>query len=433
MELKQKLELRKLLVPELRQSLNILALPHLEIRNLIENDLESNPLLEETEVRHEPPPSFQNSQNSADLDFRLTQITKKVSLQDVLLRQLGMFTDTDEEFKIGEEIIGNIDENGYLKANLEEIARTLNVTTESVEKVLKLIQQFEPPGVGARTVPECLLIQLELANEKDPILRKIVECHLEDVAKKNYCLIAKTLKEPLEENIEPLIKKILKLDPKPGRNYSQEEIQHIIPDIIINLKDEDIEITINNEDIPELDINKTYRDMLKKNDLDPKTKQFLTDKFRSASELLRAISKRQVTLRNIVEVVAGIQQDAIKENLSHLKPLTFTQVAQAINMHESTVCRAVMNKYVKTPYGVVALKDFFPSHIHDQNGEGVSSNQVKKNILELINEEDKKHPLSDQDISNILSKEKNLNVSRRTVAKYREELKILSSAFRRER
>jgi RNA polymerase sigma-54 factor len=428
MEIRQRLELRKLLVSELSQSLNILALPYLEIKGLVENELESNPLLEES-----LPPSYSKTRvQGPDLDFRLTQITQKVTLQDMLLRQLGMFTDTDEEFKIGEEIIGNIDGNGYLKASLEEIAAKLNIAPVNVEKILKLIQQFEPAGVGARTVPECLRIQLELANEKNPLLLKIVDCHLDDVAKKNYGLIAKTLKEP-QENIEPLIKKILKLDPKPGRNYTQEEIQHIIPDITVDLKDEDLEITINNEDIPNLDINKTYKEMLQEHGLDPKTKEFLTEKLRNATELLRAISRRQTTLRRIVEVVLVIQQDAIRENLSHLKPLTFARVAKEINMHESTVCRAIMNKYVKTPFGVVALKDFFPSSIHDQNGQVVSSSHAKRVIKELIDQEDKKHPLSDQEIAEILAKDKNLNISRRTVAKYREELKVLSSAFRKER
>ncbi len=429
MELRQKTELRRYLVPELRQSLNILALPLLEIKNLIEKELENNPLLEES-----PPLPFSDNLNSQDLDFRLNLITKKETLQEILLRQLGMFTNTDEDFRIGQEIIGNIDENGYLKAPIEEIANTSNASAAGVENVLKLIQAFEPAGVGARTIPECLLIQLELNNDQDPLTKKIIACHLEDLAKKNYSLIAKTLKEPIE-TIEPQRKKILKLDPKPGRNYTADETQRVIPDIIIDEGDEDenLKITINNEDIPNLNIDETYRQMLKKDGLDPQTKAFLTLKLHNAVELLRAISKRQATLRNIVEVVAQIQQEAITKGFSHLKPLTFNAVAQKINMHESTVCRAVMNKYVKTPYGVVALKDFFCSHLHDQNGQSVSSTPVKRLIKELIEQEDKKHPLSDDEIAQHLTKEKNLKISRRTVAKYREDLKILSTIFRRAR
>lgn len=431
MELKQKLELRRHLIPELAQSLNILALPLLEIKGLIEKELEDNPLLEELPPK-EPPLPYSERLKTASQDFRLGLLTKKVSLQDVLLRQLGMFTNTDEEFRIGQEIIGNIDENGYLKAALDEFANTLNVTIDKVEGILKLIQEFEPAGVGARTISECLLIQLKIRNENDPLLLKIVEYHLEDVAKKNYTRIAKTLKEPLEK-IEPLLLKILRLDPKPGRNYSPDEAQHIIPDIIIYEKDDDLEITINNEDIPTLAINRTYQEMLKNNATDPQTKEFLASKFRSALELLRAISKRHDTLRKIVEVVIEIQRDAIKEDLSFLKPLTFKEVAQKINLHESTVCRAVMNKYMQVPYGVVALKGFFTSHVHSQNGQSVSSAHVKGLLKELIEQEDKKHPLSDDEVAQRLVKEKALKISRRTVAKYREELKILSTIFRRVR
>lgn len=439
MEIRQRTELRRLLVPQLTQSLKILTLPLLDLKIIVQEEVTNNPLLEESQPKNTLSElSYRSSlpQNQLDsqyLEFRLGLLTKNISLQDILLKQLGIFTNTDEELRIGQEIIGNIDENGYLKALLEEIANTLNVTMDMAENVLKIIQQFEPAGVATRTVSECLLIQLKMANEDDPLMAKIIECHLEDIAKKNYSHIAKALKEPLDK-VEPLIKRILRLNPKPGRNYSAEEMQRIIPDVIIEQKDEDnLEISINNEDVPSLNINKTYRDMLKKNDLDHKTKEFLTNKLRDALELLRAIFKRQRTLRKVIEIVAQIQQDAIKDGLSHLKPLTLQEVAQKINMHESTVSRTVMNKYVQLPWGMVALKDFFSSHIHDKNGQSISSSHIKGLIRELIENEDKKHPLSDEDISKILLNEKNLQVSRRTVAKYRDELKILSTPFRRER
>lgn len=429
MELRQRIELKKLLVPQMRQSLNILAMPLLHIKELVENELESNPLLEELR-----PPSCQVNADNSDLDFRLSLITKKVSLHDILLRQLGMFTNNDEDFRIGQEIIGNINENGYLKAGLSGIAIALGVAEEKVETVLKLIQGFEPAGIGARSISECLCKQLELANEKDPLLMKIAACHLEDVAKKNYSLIARNLKIP-PENVEPLIKKILKLNPKPGRNYSSEEIHRVIPDITVEVDDDDesIEISVNNEDIPALNLNQAYKDMMKDEKIDSQTKEFLAQKYRNALELLRAVSRRQDTLRKIAEAVVEIQKEAVKEGLSRVKPLTFAQVAQKTGMHETTVCRAVMNKYVKTPHGIVALRDFFPSRIHDKAGLCVSSNHVKRLIKELIDGEDKGRPLSDEDIRAILNKEKSLDISRRTVTKYREELKILSSAFRKER
>lgn len=434
MEMRQKLQLRKLLIPELNQSLKILSLPSLELKTLIQDELLNNPLLEEQQKNTLPKePLLSRAQPSKpESDFRMNLLTKKISLQDILLRQLGMFADTDEDFRIGNEIIGNVDDNGYLKTGIEEIAAILSVTPEKAEGVLKLIQQFEPAGVAARTISECLLIQLDLANEKDPLLRKIVGAHLEDIAKKNYSHIAKCLNEPLEK-IEPLIKMILRLDPKPGRNYSAEEIQHISPDIVIYDKDEEFEISINDEDIPTLNINKAYKEMLKNNNLDPQTKEFLASKLQNAVALLRAIFRRKFTLRRITEAIVEIQQEAIRNDLSHLKPLTFQELAQKLNIHESTVSRAIMNKYVKLPYAVVALKDFFSSRIQDKNGQPISSTYIKRRIKELIEQEDKKHPLSDQDISKALAQEKNLNISRRTISKYREELKIPSSTYRRER
>lgn len=429
MEIRQKFELRKLLVPELNQSLKILALPLQGLEALIGEELLNNPFLEEI-PRKAPPSSFKRGLSQDEIDFRMSLITKKVSLQEALLRQLGMFVDTEQGFKIGYEIIGNIDDNGYLKAPLEAIAASTSVTLAEAENILKLIQQFDPPGVAARTVSECLLIQLDLANELDPILRQIIRFYLDDVAKKNYNLIAKNLKEPLEK-IEPLIKKISRLNPKPGRNYSQEEIQHIIPDIVI---DEDLEIAINDEDIPTLNVNKAYKDMLKNNDLAPTAKEYMAAKLQNAVALLRAVYRRKFTLRKIVEIIVEIQQEAILNDLSFLKPLTFREVALRLNMNESTVCRAVMNKYVKLPYAaIVALKDLFPSQIQGQNGQSLSSSYVKKLIKEIIEREDKKHPLSDMRICGVLSKDYNLAISRRTVTKYREDSKILATAYRRQR
>ncbi|MFH1655500.1 MAG: RNA polymerase factor sigma-54 [Candidatus Omnitrophota bacterium] len=442
MKISQRTEQRRLLIPQLRKSLKILTLPLLDLKISLEEELINNPLLEVEELHHKDEisnadilslPSFGPERyKGSNLDFRASLITKKVSLQDILLRQLGMFANTDEELKVGQEIIGNIDENGYLEATLDEIASSLNLPVKKVENALKLIQRFEPPGVGARTVSECLLIQLDSIGEKDPLIRKILESHIEDLAKKNYKAISKALKEPIDK-IEPLIKKILKLDPKPGRLYSSEEIHHIIPDILIEQKDEDFKVIINNENIPRLRISKTYREMLKRPDLDPQTKEFLTEKLRNALELIRSISKRKNTLRRVIELVVDFQQDAVRQGLSHLKPFTFAEVAQRLKIHESTVSRTVMSKYVQLSWGVVALKDFFSSHIHDTNGQPISSSHTKRLIKELIEHEDKKRPLSDQDISEKLAKERQLNISRRTVAKYREQLKILSTAYRRER
>ncbi len=438
MELRQRTELRRLLVPELNQSLKILALPLLELKAMVQTELTNNPFLEETP----PPSSLKKLKLNDGLPFRsgilgeetdaMSLVSKRESLQEVLLRQLGMFAADEGEARIGQELIGNIDGNGYLKAPVQEVADQLNLSSEDVEKTLKLIQQFEPAGVGARTVSECLLIQLEQADESEPLLKEIARSYLEDIAKKNYTHIAKSLGQPVER-IESLVKEILKFDPKPGRNYCSEETQCVVPDIVIDDKGEELEISINDEDIPTLSINKDYKKLLKDKTLDPQTKEYLTNQLQEALALLRAVFRRKSTLRKVVEVIAEFQSDAIRNDLSHIKPLVFQDVAAKLGIHESTVSRAIMNKYVRLPYGVVALRDFFSGRVQDTNGQALSPNYCLKLIRELIEQEDKKHPLSDQEISEKLLQQYHLSIPRRTVTKYREELKILSSPYRRVR
>jgi RNA polymerase sigma-54 factor len=441
MDIKQRIEQRRLIVPELRKSLKILTLPSLDLKAVLDEEIINNPLLEEVQPEEpiavdSPPPASSDTsldRDEPDSDYKLNLITKMSSLHDILLRQLGMFANSNDELRIGQEIIGNIDDNGYLKEPLDIISSSLNETTQKVEQTLKLIQKLEPPGVGARSVSECLLIQLDLSKDDDPIVRKIIESHLEDVAKKDYGLISKAIKEPLE-NIEPAIKKILKLDPKPGRNYSSEQIHHIIPDAIIEQKGDEAQVIMDDQGIPILRINKTYEDMLKKDGIDNNTKEFLKEKLLSALELLRAINKRRTTLFNVIKTVVEIQKEAVKGGPSCLKPLTFSEVAKRIDMHETTVCRAVMNKFVRFPWGMISLKNLFPSHVNGKDGQSsVSSSHIKSLIKELVDREDKKHPLSDKNISQKIAEAKNLDLSRRTVTKYRKKLKILSSTFRRER
>ncbi len=460
MEIRQRTELRRLMAPEMRQSLKVLSLPLLGLKNLVDEELLSNPTLEEYQkgdsfkkeksaeslekLLDSFPPAESNYENHSNsnyneedkekADFFSTLISQKVSLSDILLRQLGMFSQTDKELLIGQEIIGNIDENGYLKTSLTEISLKLKVSLHEAEKTLALIQQFDPAGVACRDIQECLLIQLKLSQNLDQILEKIIKYHLGDVAKKNYSKIAKELKIS-QEKVDSLIKKIAQLNPKPGRDYCVDAIQQVIPDVIIEEIEGKLVIAINNESIPHLIINKSYRELIKKGNLDKATKEFLAEKLRKAYEMLRSISKRQSTLRRVMEIIIDIQEQAIREDLSFLKPLNFAQIAKKIEMHETTVCRVVMNKYAQTPNGNIALKDFFPSRLkqNDSQGESVSSQQVKSLIKELVNEEDKKHPLSDDMIMKLIKDNHFLNVGRRTITKYREELKILSSIYRRER
>jgi RNA polymerase sigma-54 factor len=435
MSLIQKTELRTVLAPQLRQSLNVLTVSLLDLKTLIDEEMVNNPCLEELPPEAiNLPPISSHSKQTADYNETYDKIVnKKASLEDILLRQLGMFTSSDLQILIGQALVGNIDDNGYLKITLEEVAQKLGTTLEEVEKTLRIIQQFDPAGIAARNIPECLMLQLERSNKPyPPVLEKIICEHLDDVAKKNYKLIAKSLNLPVED-IESMVKLILKLDPKPARNYSNEEIMRVIPDIILEQKGDDLELTLEHEYIPTLIINKSYRQMLKNNNLDPQTKEYITAKLRSAYEIIRAISKRKSTLRMVIEKIIEIQKEAIQTDLSLLKPLTFQDLAKDLNVHETTICRTVMNKYVKTPDRTIALKDFFTNGVNDDNGNSISTNYLKKLIKELIEQEDKKHPLSDDAIASAIQAKHNLKIARRTVNKYREEMKILSTAFRRER
>ncbi len=429
------------MVPQLSHSLKILELAHTELDTLLKAELLNNPFLEEgayggskeaSRLSKNKPPSPSLTQD--EIDFRLESMTKKTTLQDVLLRQLGMFTQTEEELMIGQEIIGNIDENGYLRTSLEELSLSLkNVPFKKLEEVLGLIQRFDPSGVGARSISECLLIQLENEDSTDQNLRLIVKDHLDDVAKKNYKAVAKSLGLSLEE-LEPLLHKILKLDPKPGRKFHPAQTQQVTPDIDFEVSDEgEITFSINNEDSSKVSINKDYKDLLSNKEMDAKTREFLKEKLQNAMNLLNAISRRHSTLRKIAQALVELQAEAIKDGLSYLKPLSLKEVARKLELHESTVCRAVMNKYAKLPYGVVAIKEFFPSAVSGGEEHPHSPNYVKKLILEAIKAENKKKPLSDSQISSLLSKEHKLKVCRRTIAKYREEIKILNSTYRKEK
>ena len=432
MEFRQRTELRHLMAPALTQSLKVLTLASLDLKTLVEEELVNNPCLEEVVSQENasplPSPVSSNALPQEDILDKIS--TKGASLQEVLLRQLGMFMDTDVELKIGQEIIGNIDDNGYLKVEPDELAQALNQPVETVMAVLEKIQQFEPTGVGSRSIQECLLLQLKKDSQADPLVFKIVENHLEDIAKKNYSLISRQLKAPLEQ-IQPLIEQVLKLDPKPGRNYSDQAAQRVIPDITVKEKDQGFEVIINREYFPRLIISKTYQQMLKQESLDPQAREFIESKIRAAQELLRAVGKRDTTLKRVAEKLVQIQAEAIKEDLSFLKPLTFEGLAKQLDIHETTVCRTVMNKYIDAPCGIIALKELFTTKMNDNSGQAVSVNYIKKSIKDLVDQEDKRAPLSDEAIAKLLLERYNLKAARRTVAKYREELKILATPFRR--
>jgi RNA polymerase sigma-54 factor len=442
--LNQRLEQRRLLLPQLHHSLKILALALPDISAMLSQELEVNPFLEESGVAKSPNPKLSEyvfvpvPVPAADAhetrDYVQEILSQKTSLFDVLNRQLAMFADSDADISLGQEIIGNIDANGYLAVPLAEIAAQAGVPLSHAERVLSLIQKFEPAGVAARSPRECLLIQLEMSQCPDLLLRKIIEEHLDDVAKKNYTRIAKALHEPVEV-IEQCAARLQRFDPKPGRAYATDTAYRVIPDVIITDKGDSFDIAVNNEDLPSVQISKDYRALLKDPSLDQRTRDFLKEKLKTAQDLLRSISRRKLTLRTVIEEIVSVQEEAVRCGLSELKPLTLGDVAARIGMHESTVSRATMNKYCRLPCGeTVPLKAFFPAKIQSPPGEAaVSSARIKGMIVETIKNENAASPLSDQEIADRLRSDYGMRVSRRTVAKYREELKLLSSAYRRKR
>lgn len=437
------MEMRKILAPQMRQSLKLLTLPMIDLSQLINNELVENPLLEENPASagfefHRPSPVHNYSVNRMDSGESARKspepeayITKKISLYDVLLKQLGIFGN-DEEIIIGHEIIGNIDANGYLTASAQEIASTAEVSVEKVESVIKLIQTFDPPGVCCRSLAECLSIQLKLSGETDPMLLTLITDCLPDIGLHNYDRISARLGIS-KEKITELIGRITRLNPKPGLSFSSEEACKVTPEIIIEEDEGKLTVRLLNEGVPRLMVNGFYQNLLKRSDIDEKTREFVTEKMRRASELIRALNKRQSTLRLVTEKLIDIQREAFLNGFSCLKPLTFRQLADMIDLHESTVCRVVMNKYADTPCGTIALKDLFCSKMKakSESGEEVSSERIKSLIRDLIDSEDPASPLDDGRIASTLKQSHGLQVARRTVAKYRSSMKVPSSQFRR--
>jgi RNA polymerase sigma-54 factor len=349
------------------------------------------------------------------------------SLKDYLIEQLNMISLDSAEYRIADYIIQNINSNGYLDSTVVEMASQLQVSEEEVEAVLTVIQSFEPYGVGARSLKECLLIQVR--DEKDFLIKRVISDHLEDIASNKIASIAKDLDITIQKAQE-YVDFIKCLEPKPGRTFrgDGDDTRYITPDASIEEIDGEYVIFINDVTGPRLNINQYYKSLLKDGG-DVETTEFLQEKLNSAMWLIKSIEQRRQTLYKVVESILKFQKEFLIHGDKRLVPLTLKDVAEDIEMHESTISRATSGKYVQTPRGVFELKYFFTTGLSGKSGE-VSATSVKSIIKGIIDSEDQKKPLSDQVISNIL-KERGMEVSRRTVAKYRDELKIPSSSRRR--
>lgn len=440
------------MTPELRQAIQLLQFTSQELNEYLEKQIEENPLLEleNTAEDYENIDDFANKKEEIDwkeyigkeddISYR-PQVDKNVkeysfenfisyspSLRDNLFFQLNVLEISQEDKKIGEILIESIDENGYLMTSVEQVAMDLNIDSERIENVLSLIQGFEPLGVGARSLKECLLIQIREDENRHPEAEKVVEYYLEDVAYNRLSKIAKELNMDIEE-VQNICDYIKTLEPKPGRSFSDgNQVKYITPDATIEYIDGEYIIILNDVTGPRLNINNFYKELMRKGK-DEKATEYLTEKLNSAMWIIKSIEQRRMTIYKVVESILKFQKDFFEIGERGLKPLTLNEVAEDIQMHESTVSRATNGKYVQTPRGLYELKFFFSSGLTTSGGE-MSSTSIKSMIKDLIEQENPKKPYSDQKISDIL-KAKGINISRRTVAKYRDELEIPSSTARR--
>ena len=483
LELRQQLKLSQQLVmtPQLQQAIKLLQLSRLELATTIQQEIEQNPLLEEVgqsldqeegeedsrgagegeldeprpeidlaaEVRMEPTsalgeidwqdyaneyeslPSTQRSGDESDLPSRLDILTKKPDLNSHLQWQLRLSGLSAEEEEVGAFIIGNLDRNGFLQTDLATIIQATGCNEELARRMLEVVQEMDPPGIGAANVPESLLLQLKRLDLEESLAAEIVRHHLGMLENHNYNGIIRATKRSPQE-VEAAIKVIVSLDPFPGRQYSDEEPQYIIPDVYVYKMDNEYVIMLNDEGLPRLRISSFYRDVLKGDrQASAATKDYIQDKMRSAAWLIKSIQQRQRTIYRVVESILKFQHEFFEKGIEYLKPLVLRDVAEDIEMHESTISRVTSNKYVHTPQGIFELKYFFTSAIERQDGgDSMSSLSIKNRIKAIVAEENPSKPLSDNDIAAIFKKD-NIKLARRTVAKYREQIGILPSKLRR--
>ncbi|MBD3413152.1 MAG: RNA polymerase factor sigma-54 [Candidatus Aminicenantes bacterium] len=467
-QLNQKQVQKMVLAPALQQAIKLLPLTNLEIIEVIDAELSENPMLEKKEESvNEAQESqkekekdsdsdekdelmetdedkefeamyeqyFDNRFNSFSLEKKETPdyenfVSKEPSLWERLDWQANMTFFDSKEKEIAEYIIGNIDEDGYLVTSLEDISDSVDASPDKVDKVRKKIMKFDPMGVGSLSLKEALLVQLDILKINKRNLRKIINDHLDLLEESRYEKLAKVLDIPLSQ-VKELMEEIKRLNPKPGRKYTQERTDYIVPDIIVEKQDDHYTIKVNSEGIPSLKINKFYRKLISRASKEnPEAYEFLKTKLKKAFWFLRSLDQRNNTIHKVADFIVDKQKDFIEQGLDCIKPLTLIELADEIGVHESTVGRVVANKHMMTPRGVFPLKYFFHKALSGDSGEEVSTLRIKEKMKQLVDHEDKKNPLSDVEISDVLAKE-DFNIARRTVAKYRKQLNIPPSHIRK--
>ncbi len=372
---------------------------------------------------------YYQRENYEEHDF--TEYTAiQCSLHEDLMRQIRLSSLAGVDIRIAEYIVGCLDEDGYLKTDLSEIAKQTGTTLEQVEDVLEIVQGFDPPGIAARDLAECLRLQLEDMNVRGSFIYRLIDEHLEDLQKKKFQEIAREM-DVEEGKVIEAFHQISQLEPKPGRSRTKDQPQYITPDVVVKKIDGKYYYSLNEGRSAYLTINPYYQKLLAGNNMSREEKSYTLEKFRGAVWFLKSIEKRKSTILRITEAIMHHQKDFLENGLNHLKPLTLREIAEEVQMHESTVARVTSGKYVETPRGIFELKFFFSSGIEKEDGESTSSTSVKEMIMTMIQQEAPGKPLSDKKIAAMLS-EKGIVIARRTVAKYREQLRILPAKLRKE-
>lgn len=471
-KLQQKLTQKLVMTPQLRQAIKILQLPRGELDALIHEEMDQNPVLaveqgEEGALPEDPPTSGEEPTTTAstdEIDWRtyLESYNEDVpalpptgdddadeerqntieslpnraeSLAEHLTWQLRFSDLTAEEQQLASLIIGNLDVDGYLHTPLEEIAASAGVRPEELERVLLIVQECDPPGVGARDLRECLLLQLRAQERDDPsvtdpflsLATTIVRDHLAALEGRRFDRLAKDL-GVTPEAVTQAVKLITSLEPKPGRNFGDGDVRYVTPDVDVRKVGDEYVVTLNEEGLPRLKISSSYRRLLAEGG---EAKDYVQEKIRAAAWLIKSIHQRQRTLLLVAQSIVKFQQDFLTYGVSHMRPLVLRDVAEDVGSHESTVSRAIANKYISTPRGIYALKQFFTTGLKGRQGPDVAAESVKERIREMIMNEDPTQPLSDEEIARSLLRD-NVTIARRTVAKYRESMNILPSAKRKQ-
>jgi RNA polymerase sigma-54 factor len=452
LELKQTQKLSPVLTQQLQQAIKLLQLSRLELMDAIELELQENPILEleESESKDETPEEEATTVDKDEVAEWLDRyspsedyvpheererpdyenmLRKTTNLRDHLRFQAGLAELNQAERIIAEWIIENIDDNGYLAFPLSELSEVSGFPVEELEAVLHKIQKLDPPGVGARDLQECIMLQYEARGRRDPIFEEVVGSHFDLFQKANVKEIVKQTRYSLE-TVKEIFEKVKEYDPKPGRNFSDDFTSYVSPDVYVVKTENGFEVFLNDDDLPELKMNRYYVDLYLNKATSQSTKSYIKKKVTQAEWFMKSIQQRQKTLYLVSKSIVTFQMEFLEKGLRFLRPLILKDVAQDVGVHESTVSRITTSKYMSTPHGVYEMKFFFPTGINKEEGRPLSTNVVMDLISEMIKQEDKRAPLTDDEIVSLLRERHNIKIARRTVAKYRDTLNISSSRER---